>query len=131
LLPSGAQRGLQQVGLGGLLGGQTQPMAQAQPPQQPPPYVPGAPQPQASQSGLAQFGAGLAQLGAGLFGAAPQPQPQMQQAAGTLITVQVPPGAGPGTLLQIQPPQGGAPIQVAVPAGLSPGQSFQVQLAAP
>ncbi|KAF4706973.1 hypothetical protein FOZ63_022433 [Perkinsus olseni] len=46
----------------------------------------------------------------------------------SIISVQVPPGAVGGTTLQITNPYTGAPVQVQVPHGLSPGQVFQVQL---
>jgi hypothetical protein len=56
------------------------------------------------------------------------PQPQMQAAITATMTITVPEGAAPGTMLQIQPPQGGLPVQVMVPAGYSPGQSFTIQV---
>jgi len=43
-----------------------------------------------------------------------------------MITVTVPKGATPGTLVQVTNPQGGNTFQVTVPAGVEPGSTFQV-----
>ena len=46
-------------------------------------------------------------------------------AAGQVIQVQCPPGAGPGSTIQVQ--HGGATLSVPVPAGIQPGMAFPVQ----
>jgi len=56
----------------------------------------------------------------------PTVAPMGVASANQLINVQVPPGAGPGTTLQVQSPSG-QQIQVVVPDGVSEGQVFQVQ----
>lgn len=55
--------------------------------------------------------------------------PQAAPIGCTLMTVMVPEGHGPGTVLQVQSPQGQT-IQVTVPPGVGAGQSFQCQVPA-
>ena len=43
------------------------------------------------------------------------------------MDVMVPPGATAGQLLAVAPPNGGASFNVAVPAGVMPGQQFRVE----
>lgn len=45
-----------------------------------------------------------------------------------MMTVEVPPGASGGSLILVQSPQG--PMNVTIPKGLQPGQTFQVELPA-
>ena len=45
--------------------------------------------------------------------------------ATTNITVQVPEGAPPGTMVQFTAPNG-QPVQVQIPPGLGPGAHFQI-----
>lgn len=82
------------------------PPAPSAPPSEP--YVPGAPPPR------------------------PTPQPSFSQSAipvmGTLLSVQVPPGAQPGSHVQVQNPTSGQMVFVQVPHGLNPGQTFVVQV---
>jgi len=49
----------------------------------------------------------------------------MGMPAAQTMSIMVPEGAGPGTTLQVQTPQG-APMQVTVPEGVFTGQTFQV-----
>jgi hypothetical protein len=60
-------------------------------------------------------------------GATPQVQmvQMAQPSAATQFQVLVPPGAGPGTLLQVPAPNG-TQVQVVVPPGASPGTAFMV-----
>lgn len=56
------------------------------------------------------------------------PQPAMAAplvAQGRTVMLTVPPGVGPGGMVTFNHPDTGAPQQVAVPAGLGPGQQFQ------
>mmetsp|Transcript_8194 Transcript_8194/g.9128 ORF Transcript_8194/g.9128 Transcript_8194/m.9128 type:complete len:121 (-) Transcript_8194:172-534(-) len=46
----------------------------------------------------------------------------------TVLSVQVPKGAYPGSVLQITDPTSGRPMQVQVPAGLKPGDTFNVEI---
>ena len=55
----------------------------------------------------------------------PPPKP-----AGLTVSVQVPPGMGPGQQLQIAHPSSGQPFKLTIPQGVSAGMSFQVQLPA-
>ena len=57
-------------------------------------------------------------------GGAPASQPGF-------ITLQVPDNAEPGTTVQFSDPNSGQAFQVAVPPGVQPGGTFQVQLAPP
>ncbi|EER19340.1 hypothetical protein Pmar_PMAR012192 [Perkinsus marinus ATCC 50983] len=45
-----------------------------------------------------------------------------------ILTVQVPQGATGGSTLQITDPATGRPMQVQVPAGLRPGDTFNVEV---
>jgi hypothetical protein len=54
----------------------------------------------------------------------------MHAAPQTMITVQVPDGAPPGTLVQFNDPSG-QPIQVQIPPGLGPGAQFTIAVPAP
>ena len=54
----------------------------------------------------------------------------MHAAPQTMITVQVPEGAPPGTLVQFNDPSG-QPIQVQIPPGLGPGAQFTIAVPAP
>eukprot|EP00931_Biecheleriopsis_adriatica_P088238 TRINITY_DN62601_c0_g1_i1.p1 TRINITY_DN62601_c0_g1~~TRINITY_DN62601_c0_g1_i1.p1 ORF type:complete len:256 (+),score=13.90 TRINITY_DN62601_c0_g1_i1:105-872(+) len=58
-----------------------------------------------------------------------QPVPLQVQTA-QVVTVQVPPGAGPGTVLSVATPYGGS-MQVTIPYGYGPGTAFQVQCPPP
>jgi len=62
-------------------------------------------------------------------GVAISPAGAIGMAMGAMMAVQVPPGAGPGTQVQVQAPDGQT-LQVSVPAGVGPGQTFQVQVPA-
>ena len=46
-------------------------------------------------------------------------------AAGQVIQVQCPPGAGPGSTIQVQ--HGATTLSVPVPAGIHPGMAFSVE----
>ena len=54
---------------------------------------------------------------------------QVMPSATTNITVQVPEGAPPGTMVQFTAPNG-QPVQVQIPPGLGPGQQFQIAVPA-
>jgi len=54
-------------------------------------------------------------------------QPLVAPSPAGVVTVQCPPGAGPGTVLSVQDPATGQSFQEAVPAGVQPGGTFQVQ----
>ena len=47
----------------------------------------------------------------------------------TQMTVQVPEGAPPGTMVQLTAPNG-QPVQVQIPPGLGPGQQFTIAVPA-
>lgn len=53
-------------------------------------------------------------------------QPPAGSAAQQMMAVQVPAGVAPGTLIQVQGPNG--PLQVQVPAGVQPGQVFNMAI---
>ena len=53
---------------------------------------------------------------------------QVMPSAMTNLTVQVPEGAPPGTLVQFTAPNG-QPVQVQIPPGLGPGAQFTIAVA--
>ena len=55
------------------------------------------------------------------------PVPLAVPMAPTILSVAVPEGAAPGTVIQVQAPNG-AMVQVAVPEGAAPGSVIQVQV---
>eukprot|EP00618_Florenciella_parvula_P008223 CAMPEP_0119532182 /NCGR_PEP_ID=MMETSP1344-20130328/45753_1 /TAXON_ID=236787 /ORGANISM="Florenciella parvula, Strain CCMP2471" /LENGTH=273 /DNA_ID=CAMNT_0007572627 /DNA_START=158 /DNA_END=974 /DNA_ORIENTATION=- len=56
--------------------------------------------------------------------AQPQPVAQVAQPASTMMSITVPAGCGPGSILQIQGPNG--PLNITVPPNVGPGATLQV-----
>lgn len=82
------------------------------------------------QAGATESGAAYGAAVQPAYGAQPvmaTAQPVMAQPAPCVMSIQCPFESGPGQLIQVTHPTTGAPMQIMVPDGVTPGMMFQAQ----